>query len=1133
METEGDRFELLERLGRGAFGEVFRASDRHLGGTVALKKLHDQGPQALSELKREFRALSEVSHPNLVELHELHTEGDAPFFTMEWVDGSTLPRWLEQTAPAKRELALRSLASQLIAAVTELHRCGILHRDLKPSNVLVDGSDGVHVTDFGMATRAEATRAGGFYGALHYTAFEELYGAGASEAGDWYAVGVILYEALTGSLPFTSEEQLAARRPPPPSLRALPAPWQAALTLLLSDDLAERARGAERLAEAGGEKPRGLPFVGRDAELALLEGFVRDAEDGAFKALVIAGPSGIGKSRLLRELRDRTGRHLLLGRCHPQEHLRYRALDGLVETLAATFPLPAALALDPALFRLFPALAPARPAEALAGSPREQQQRAVAALRDLLAHLAAPSPLLLVIDDVQWGDTDSALLLRALLLRPPAGIVLALLTRDAEAPFIAEALVGVEGVHHISLSPLDAGALTLLCDDTEERAALLADTGGEPFLLEEALLGPTAPTSDDERELLELVSSAGAPIEQRGLEHARDQPGHLQTSLGRLLKSRQLTLVLEGDRRLVLPYHDRVRERTLAALSPPRRLALHSRLADALSATQADALSVVRHLVAAERGQEAGALAVEAGDQAAETLAFSSAAELYQVALATSEPPRERWRLQRGLAEARANQGLGSEAARGYIAAAELAPTDALRLKLRAAEQYLRSGHVDEGRALLRAVFRATGMWLPPPGLPAILVFLWRRLRLRLRGMAITERPGPPDERSLLRLDALWTAFTTLSMVDHTQANAVGTQQLIEALNLGEPRWVLRALGSEASFEAALGGPAHREEAARLLERAQGMLADQSTTYERAWLANTDAVLRWFRCDWEGAIERHHQAEAAFARVPWGTTYERTLSAGWRLAAAAHLGRLDVLARELPACIADAEVRGDRYGINVFLVGQTNLHWLAMDQPELLRELAERTRPSWPTSGFATVQYHHLLSTTHADLYEGRYLEAHQRVEEAWPLAQRAGFLRLEWVGLELWFLRGRAALAAALHGHSKAHDILSRSLQAVRATELPVVGHWASLLEAGEADLAGDNAQWTSALQAAAVSAESHGAAAELASIRLRLGVNTPTDSDWFYTHNVQSPKRMAAIWLPQRVPDSDPSVSTPKSKA
>ena len=213
-------------IGRGGMGAVYEAQDER-GEVVALKALRGCDPTALARFKHEFRALSDLVHPNLALLHSLVVADDQAFLTMERIDGVDFLAHVRAAPPEQRVARLRGALAQLVEGLAALHAAGKLHRDVKPSNVLVTGEGRVVILDFGLVEElmGPAPEPGDpVAGTPAYMAPELLTGGAPSAASDWYSVGVMLYEALTGSLPFTGDSfevlrDKCARDPESPLLR--------------------------------------------------------------------------------------------------------------------------------------------------------------------------------------------------------------------------------------------------------------------------------------------------------------------------------------------------------------------------------------------------------------------------------------------------------------------------------------------------------------------------------------------------------------------------------------------------------------------------------------------------------------------------------------------------------------------------------------------------------------------------------------------------------------------------------------------------------------------------------------------------------------------------------------------------
>jgi tetratricopeptide (TPR) repeat protein/tRNA A-37 threonylcarbamoyl transferase component Bud32 len=315
----GGRFEVVRLLGEGALAEVYEADDLLLDERVAVKRLRSswaRDPAIIDRCKREVLAARRISHPNVCRVFDLVVAGAETgepevLLTMELLRGETLAERLERRGPLPAGEAL-PLARQLCLALEAAHGAGVVHRDLKPSNVLLvpqaDGGERAVVTDFGLARcldgrRATLTAPGDLLGSPAYVAPEQVRGEPVTPAADLFALGVLLYELVTGQLPFEGETAFETamarlhRPPPPPGARApgLPPAWDAAILRCLALAPEERfGRPSAVLAALEG----GCRAAGRPAA----PGRPRDRQAGARAAVLVALLLGSGGAVSFRTL---------------------------------------------------------------------------------------------------------------------------------------------------------------------------------------------------------------------------------------------------------------------------------------------------------------------------------------------------------------------------------------------------------------------------------------------------------------------------------------------------------------------------------------------------------------------------------------------------------------------------------------------------------------------------------------------------------------------------------------------------------------------------------------------------------------------------------------------------------------
>jgi serine/threonine protein kinase len=1252
--TGTDRFQVRRGLGTGGFGAVYEVFDRDTGALLALKVLKRGDGPSLYRFKREFRALADVTHPNLVALYELVSEGGRWFFTMELVDGVDFLTYVwgavghagapgpagtthqapppgarstvKQAAPtmiapvpdvaaldtsgrpgepvpprtapvAPRFEPLREALAQLTTGILALHEAGKLHCDIKPLNVRVTPEGRVVLLDFGLVNEGAAQPSphdGGIVGTVPYMSPEQAMNQPMIEASDWYSLGAMLYEALTGSVPFRGPvtDVLRAKQqsePPAPSKMAAGTPpdLDEICRGLLRRDPAHRLGGRDILARLGREttsapaaEAGAVPLVGRERHLRRLDQAFSVACGGRPAVAHVRGPSGMGKTALVRRflerLRERGPVVVLGGRCFERESVPYKALDSLVDALAhhlRALPEDQARSLVPreaaALARLFPVLSQV-PGIATgdqggeAAQSQELRRRGVTALRALVGRLARQVPLVLTIDDLQWGDVDSAVLLAELLAPPdPAPALFVAAYRhggpEGDGPFLrtfralldrSRAATHVETVDIAELTPPEGEALAraLVRDTTGGVPETIArEAGGNALFITElarhwkgsGVLGPitlegmiharVGRLPPEARRLLEVIAVAAQPllVEVAGAAaqlSAAEHPALAQLRAAHLVR-------LQGASPRLEAAHDRIREVVVGALGPDDLREYHRRLALALETSgRADAEALAVHFQGAGDISRAAAFAMAAAAQSSRALAFDRAARLYRLALELRGPDAaDDHRLRVDLAGALANAGRGGEAAEAYLAAAAVAAEPAaLDLRRQAAEQFLRSGHIDRGLDAIRAVLRSLGMSLARTPRRALASLVLRRAWLRLRGLGYREREAsdvPADE--LIRIDACWSVAVGLSLVDNVRSADFQARHLLRALRAGEPYRIARALAVAAGHSAAGGTQAQPRtqwlvaEAARLADR----LHHPHALGLAALMAGLTACLEGrFRT----GLERADEAARILRERCTGVAWELDTAHSYALLSLTYLGELGEVARRLPALLQDADDRGDLFGSIRLRTRLLGVALLAADDPERAMSEVERVIARWSHQAFGVAHYNALWAVATIALYAGDASGGRKMLAERWRALSDSLTLRAQLARVEVLLLRARCVLGLAAQGGGE--ELLAeaaRDVRRVRREATPWGGALATLVEAGLAATRGDRSRALALVDAAESGCDAAQMGLCAAAARRRRGellggeagqALVEAADEWMRQRDIRNPARMTALLAPGR---------------
>ncbi|MCA9550629.1 MAG: AAA family ATPase [Myxococcales bacterium] len=665
MNLIGSRYRVLNQLGSGGMGQVHRAMDLVTGRVVAVKSVKaalsyidvptrlERGGGVLAEpppestgsdsddtvraaLAHEFELLSNLRHENIVSVLDYgFDDRGQPYYAMELAEGAETITQAATNLPIDAQV---ELVVQLLRGLDYLHWCGILHRDLKPSNVLVvDGK--VKLLDFGIAIAAEHLsdeRSSEFGGTLAYVAPEVLRGTPASTASDLYGVGLIAYQMMTGHNP----RSMASRRELvrdvltqqlDGNVAGIPASFAPVLTRLLDGNVSQRYADARAALDdvkrsVGGPLQvetissresflASAPLVGRDAEMSVLRGVARAALNHEGAAVLVGGPSGMGKTRLVEETRifaQVRGAVVLRGQAVSAAGTPYQLWVGVCRRLvllAGPTDVEAGVlrAIVPDIEDLL-----GRPVPEATSIPAAQTQaRLGMVVQSMLLRLARP--LVLILEDLQWASQESLRILADLIPQViDASILILAAYRSDEAADLPERL---PGILRVEARPLTRDAVADFVRRVGSKDVpdamidgLLDRTEGNPFFLVELLrtmageaqdlraiakarlpersvalqrlaqeqLRRVPPTS---RPLLEMAAVAGRDVDLDLLETLAPT-SDLKGWVGACTRA-SLFEVREGSLRFA---HDKVREGILAHLGLERRTSIHRRIAETLEA---------------------------------------------------------------------------------------------------------------------------------------------------------------------------------------------------------------------------------------------------------------------------------------------------------------------------------------------------------------------------------------------------------------------------------------------------------------------------------------------------------------------------------------------------------------------
>jgi tetratricopeptide (TPR) repeat protein len=732
------RYELRAHLGEGGMGMVFEAFDRLAAQAVALKRLvfdpdlldamSAAGTDLRLLLAREFALLATLRHPHIISVYDFGFDADGqPYFTMDLLRAARPV--LDYCADAPPEVA-EALFVQMLQALSYLHRYGVLHRDLKPDNVLVTPDGVARLLDFGLATARDArglSADDAGWGTLLYMSPERLDGAAPDERADLYAVGLIAYQMLTGHYPFalsaSTDELIDAIRAQPIDLDRAPLDQHPALRAVLARLLDKSAEARfpsadaalAAYAEAGGVRDTGetpairesflqaARLIGRDAELRALTRALDALAEGEGSAWLIGGESGVGKSRLINELRILAlvrGAVVLRAQATAEAGTSFRFWRDPLRHLALL------VELDDFEAGVLKALIPdiddllGRPvADPPVINPKAAQDRLAGVIEALFARY--DGPVLLLLEDLQWLAEGLAIVARMSRLAPARRLLIVGTYRDDERPALPRELPGMtpirlsrlgrDAVGDLSASMLgeargrDADLVNFLMRQTEgnvfflvETVRALAEGAGGLGAVDTLTLSPDQIAAGvqsvierrlkriagRDRTLLKAAALMGRVLDLRLMRHLSEIIAGRSVEAW-LLRASSVLEVQDDSWRFA---HDKLREATIAGIAAGEAARLHRQIAAALEMVYGEDAEVTARAAYhwGEAGEEDKALHYSglAGEHLLSLGGYREAYDLLGRALALAErvPVDRHWLAHTTRTLADACIGLGDQA---------------------------------------------------------------------------------------------------------------------------------------------------------------------------------------------------------------------------------------------------------------------------------------------------------------------------------------------------------------------------------------------------------------------------------------------------------------------------------------
>lgn len=1105
-------------LGRGGMGVVYEAWDELNERSVALKAIQLNIPSALYRLKLEYRQVSSIVHPNLVGLYDLTYLDGHCYIVMEYIEGQALSHVIANTygldnrlealtstkiladspyvdqpevhwppnKPFGSDINVLDIARQLAQGIFALHVGGVLHLDIKPSNMILKDDGQIKLLDFGVAQLINVKHRKLHYeraATLQYVSPEYLDGEVPTAASDWYSFGVVVFELITGK---QYTRRLFHRNPHEQAIfdevtltllnDYLPSKITLLLERLLNEDPLKRPPDREILEvfniheplwRIGEEKDENKVFIGRQDELEQLSNAFDCHREGKSNIVNVVGAPGVGKSELINHFLDTHKDSLILvGRCYERETVPFKALDMVIDDFSEYLKsLPATMrdsyVVDgfEYLAILFPVLKYLVPDKTLNLNIDAAHCRILAmkALASSLALIVNDQPVIIFIDDIQWGDEDSANLLINLMefqsYKKPFIVLSERSGGDLNSRFTStlnqfwsnsssdmqyqtievESFDEKEGMTLVDALLGNAHAIS------EQRAQeIVRVSRGIPFILEQLLLyydqtgameninavgiikSRLDVLSNQSREVLSLLAIAGQPVKVSAILEAAGVSNIDDFSFTCLRAQR--FLIVQHDES-VQYFHDQIRESVLILESENRVEEKARKLALVLEKySDSDNSLLGRLFYQGGEDQKAISFMLRAADDAESSLAFSRAADLYQNVinwLPDSEFDESR-RVKERKAIAWSKAGYGKKAAQLFsdlMRTGGVSDEERARLGALAAEQFMYGGHIEEGEKIFRPLLKKWRLPYPSSIKLATISIIYSALLLELKRRRLSSRAFSRSQKVHPKIELAFSVAQAMGNWDPIRSLHFSLIGLRLAISANDLPYIVQGLNIYALVRSYGGKQKDKEVSDSIFKQASSLAKQLDDPANTNYGLLLKGIAHTARSELRQGIQMIMEAESQFSQRLVDTKNNSVIARTTALNIYWQMGELNQIGSLAPGWIQDAKARGDKFSLvelNMFL----GIYDAARGDYIKGREMIVSAIESWPLQDFTFQHWVASKAITQIDLLSGREAEAWPRLQQEIKLAKKAGLFDSVFVRIDFMFLKGRVALACAESGN-------------------------------------------------------------------------------------------------------------------